>query len=291
MNTPSFLRHLVLVLCLLAGFTAPLSAQETLFANLDGKYYPVRRVRASAPIVEKDGKMVFAEGRKYTLQKTDEYLPVFVELRNVVVKKRHLNMKGAQLNREFIFEATLETPYDLDDVYFALELNADNDMKTIFVQEVGQLDARHFKSVSAVLPLAFDLDSGKYKLHLFSGSREVFQSKIPPQQREAALDRMIARRIAGVQDAPPQVLCGPGPEYPSDLLQAKTRGQAIISIHIDARGQVSNPAVKSAAAPAFGEAALAAVRQWRFVPEVKGGRPVEAQVDLPFDFTPPEKKS
>ena len=77
----------------------------------------------------------------------------------------------------------------------------------------------------------------------------------------------------------------------SGLLQAKTRGQAIISIHIDARGQVSNPAVKSAAAPAFGEAALAAVRLWRFVPEVKGGRPVEAQVDLPFDFTPPEKKS
>lgn len=45
--------------------------------------------------------------------------------------------------------------------------------------------------------------------------------------------------------------------------------------------------LKSATDPAFGEAALAAIRQWRFLPEMKGGLAVEQSADLPFAFVPP----
>jgi TonB family protein len=50
---------------------------------------------------------------------------------------------------------------------------------------------------------------------------------------------------------------------------------------------VLDPQVKEASDPAFGESAVVAARQWRFLPRVKNGRAVETQVDMPFDFAPP----
>jgi len=292
MKLTPFLRRALPVLTLFVGFAAPLAAQNTVFADLDGKYLAVRKVYRNTPVVEVDGKMVFADGGRFTMRKVEEYLPVFVDVQNVEVKTRHLNTtKGDTLNREFIFRATLDTPYDLDDVYLVLELNSGGEGKMLFLQEVGKLEPRRFKTVSAVVNLAFDMGRGKYVLHLFAGGREVLQSKIPPLQRDAALDRMTARRIAGVQDASPSVLTGPAPEYPPELLKAKTKGQAVISIRIGANGQVYDPTEKSATDPAFGKSALEAVRLWRFLPRVVGGRPVETRLDVPFNFAPPEKNT
>jgi TonB family protein len=53
--------------------------------------------------------------------------------------------------------------------------------------------------------------------------------------------------------------------------------------------RVHDPTPKCTTDPAFGEAALEAVRFWRFLPKVKDGRPVEALVELPFSFTPPDE--
>jgi TonB family protein len=46
--------------------------------------------------------------------------------------------------------------------------------------------------------------------------------------------------------------------------------------------------VKSATDPAFGEAALRAVRIWRFLPKVKDDNPVETKVDIPIVFARPK---
>ncbi len=291
MNLTPVLRRIVPVLTFLGLLAAPLAAQNILFADRDGKYFAVRRVHGNDPIVEVDGKMAVADGHHYTLKKTDEYLPVFVELQNVEVKSRTLNMNGSSMNRTFLFQATLVTPYDLDDVFLVLELNTNDAGKALFLQEIGQLESRQYKSISVALPMAFGLGGGKYVLHLFAGGQEVLQSKIPPLERDAAVDRMTRKRIAGVQEAAPTLLTGPAPEYPSTLFKPKSKGQAVISIRIGANGQVYDPAVKSATEPAFGESALAAVRLWRFLPRVQRGRPVETRVDVPFNFAPPEKKT
>lgn len=289
MNLARFPRRTLPALIVFVCLAAPLAAQKTLFAELDGKYYPVRRVHRHTPIVEVDGKMVVADGGRFTLMKAEEYLPVFIEVKNLEVKTHHLNMMGATLNRDFLVQATLETPYDLDDVYLVLELSSDLEDKTLFLQEVGKLEPRQFKTISASVRLAFDLGRGKYVLHLFADGQEVLQSKIPFLARDAVLDRMTARRITGVQDAAPTLFTGPGPEYPRKFLKAKTQGQAIISIRVGANGQVYDPAVKSATDPAFGQSALEAVRLWRFLPRVERGRPVETRVDVPFNFAPPAR--
>ena len=40
----------------------------------------------------------------------------------------------------------------------------------------------------------------------------------------------------------------------------------------------------------LGEAVLAVIRQWRFLPRVKNGRPVAERAELPFMFSVPKKK-
>lgn len=289
MNLTPVLRHALLALLLLGASAAPLGAQNILYTNLDGKFLAVRRAQGNRPCVQIDGREKIADGNRYVLQKTPEYLPMFISVRNLEVKSEHLNLNGSSLNHEFTLRAWLETPYFLDDVFLVLELDTDSAGKVLFLQEIGQLEARLPRLLSVRVQLASGLGSGKYQLHLFSGGREVLHSNIPAQKRDAAVDQMTARRITGVEDAPPQPLIGPGPEYPPALLKAKTSGQAVISIRIGANGQVYDPKVKSATDPAFGESALTAVRLWRFLPKVREGRPQEARVDVPFNFAPPVK--
>ena len=45
--------------------------------------------------------------------------------------------------------------------------------------------------------------------------------------------------------------------------------------------------LRSASDPAFGEAALAAIRMWRFLPSVRNGTPVATNAVIPFVFDPP----
>ena len=74
------------------------------------------------------------------------------------------------------------------------------------------------------------------------------------------------------------------------MLKTKTSGLVTVSLRIGANGRVYDPQVKESPNPAMGEAALAAVRMWRFLPQVKNGRPVEVEANLPIQFTPPENK-
>lgn len=78
-----------------------------------------------------------------------------------------------------------------------------------------------------------------------------------------------------------------GPEYPAELLESGFEGRAVVAVYIGLDGSVESAEVASAAHPAFGEAALAAVRQWRFEPVVEEGRLVRKQVRIPFDFSIP----
>ena len=291
MTPPLVLRRATSALALLSVLAAPLAAQNVLFTDYNGKFLAVMRAHGNTPFVEAGGKLVAGDGQRYTLQKAPEYLPYFVSVRDFTVKTRHLNTDGSELNHEFLLQGKLESPLDLDDVFIVLEMHSERAGKVLFLQEVGNLAAGEQKTVTVTTLLASAIGEGKYQFHLFSHGHELLHSRMPSLQRDEALDRMTLRRIAGVQDAAPQPLIGPGPEYPPELLKAGNKGQAIIALRIGANGQVYDPKVKSATDPAFGEAALVAARLWRFLPRVKAGRPVETSVELPFNFSPPGKSA
>lgn len=279
----------IVALALFAGLAGPLGAQNVLFAEYNGKYLPVVRARGTQPVVVADGKQVVADGRKLAMKKVGEYLPVFVTVRDMTVNTSVLDLSGARINNAMDLHAWLETPYWLDDVFIALELDTEGEGKLLMLHEVGRLEANEPKSLSIHLQLSVELGEGKYQMHLFAGGPEVFHSNIPPEYRDRAVDRMTEKRIAGVQEASPKPLIGPVPEYPATMLKTKSKGEAVIAVRVGTNGRAYDPVVKSASDPAFGESALVAVRLWRFLPRVKEGRAVESRVELPFKFNPPEK--
>jgi protein TonB len=86
---------------------------------------------------------------------------------------------------------------------------------------------------------------------------------------------------------PPKPVETPSPGYPAALTDTGTSGTAAIDVVVRTDGSVGDAQLKSADHEAFGEAALAAVRKWRFEPATLDGAPVEKRVTVPFKFVAP----
>ena len=76
---------------------------------------------------------------------------------------------------------------------------------------------------------------------------------------------------------PPELLGGTDLVYPINAHAAGVEGRVLVRYDVTADGRVENAAVVSAEPNGvFENAALAAVRSWRFRPSSKGGKPVKA---------------
>ncbi len=83
---------------------------------------------------------------------------------------------------------------------------------------------------------------------------------------------------------PIQLLQGVQPTYPDELKLYGEDGEAKIRAIIDESGSVAEAAVVEATHPAFGQAALEAVKAWRFEPAREDGQPVPQTVVIPIIF-------
>jgi TonB family protein len=278
------------MLGLLGALAAPVAAQNVLFVENDGKPCLVRAARDTYPCIEVNGKLERVPGHRFALKPVEEFIPFFVAVRHLEVKSTYLMVNGTgEMNNELNFRAEFETGYRLDDVFLLLDMQTDRAGRAFFLYEVGRLVPHEAKLVRLTAPLAYPIGSGQFQFHLFVGGAEALHSEIPAINREAVLDRMIAKRVANLPDGGPRPFVGPVPEYPAALRKANVPGQAVISFWLRTTGSVRDPVIKSATDPALGEAALVAARLWRFLPQVKDGHPVETQVEMPFNFGPPPK--
>jgi TonB family protein len=275
---------------LLALWATRLAAQNLLLTDYKGTYLPVVKARDNRPYVEIDGKLVAAEGRRFALRKVDEYFPVFISIGDLEAVTTSLDVDGAEMNYEFRWRGRLETPYTLSDVFIVLEMDTESAGKVIFLSGVGDLKPRDPTYLTLRVPLMSRLGAGHYQIHLFTKGAEVLHSELDPFYRDSVVDRMTAKRIETVENAMPKIFVGLQPEYPAALLKSRTSGHVIVSLRIGANGRVYDPTVKKASDPAFGESALAAVRMWRFLPQVKNGHAIETHADMPIDFAPPREK-
>jgi protein TonB len=80
------------------------------------------------------------------------------------------------------------------------------------------------------------------------------------------------------------------PVYPRQALKAHVSGSVILEAHVDVRGRVKSVKVLRGH-PLFDEAAIAAVKQWRYMPALHNGQPTELllTVTLIFKLAPPQK--
>ena len=86
-----------------------------------------------------------------------------------------------------------------------------------------------------------------------------------------------------LHDQPPRPLSTPKPVYPHEAFAKKIEGIVTLEILIDERGRVAEARVLNSI-PLLDQAALDAVRAWRFQPATRAGRPVAALARAPITF-------
>jgi len=272
----------------LAGI-ATASAQHALYVEHNHQMKLVRSARGERPCIDENGRLVPVAGPRYALAPADEYLPVFVAVSDFRVSSKFARDidDGSDFNSMFEFVADFDTAYTLGDVFVVLEFSQPSGVASYFVREIGELAPNRTRGRRFQVLLDHPLTDYQYTFHLFVGGAEVLHSLMSEEDREAALAKMVARRLARRPDGPPAPFVGPPPVYPPKFASTRTRGHSVVRIHVLPTGAVTDVALVAATDPAFGEAALASMRQWRFLPRLKDGHPIDAVVNVPVDFAPP----
>ncbi|MGH8382262.1 energy transducer TonB [Pseudomonas sp.] len=89
---------------------------------------------------------------------------------------------------------------------------------------------------------------------------------------------MLSLRPSFVSPPPP-------PRYPSLARRRNQQGIVRVEVCLDERGnQLKLILVRSSGVQSLDQAALEAVTQWRFRPEIVNGRAVPSRVEIPIEF-------
>ena len=84
-------------------------------------------------------------------------------------------------------------------------------------------------------------------------------------------------------DQKPRVIYQPGPAL-TPAVRKKAPGKVYILFIVDQRGRVVNPIVQKSTDPVFEKPALSAVKQWKFEPGKRNGKPVRFRMRVPITF-------
>ncbi len=84
-------------------------------------------------------------------------------------------------------------------------------------------------------------------------------------------------------DQKPRAVYQPSPAM-SAQLRKKAPGTVYIIFLVDERGRVENPIIQSSSDPIFEKPALSAVKQWKFEPGKRAGKPVKFRMRVPVTF-------
>lgn len=92
-------------------------------------------------------------------------------------------------------------------------------------------------------------------------------------------------KIPFVEESALTTLIRTAPFYPPSAQQRRIEGTVVVSLRINQAGRVEDPAVVSSdPAGVFDQAALSAITQWRFKPEVRNGEPIAVRTRIRFVF-------
>jgi protein TonB len=90
-------------------------------------------------------------------------------------------------------------------------------------------------------------------------------------------------RIGGGVSAP-VLIYQPEPEFSEEARKAKVAGDVIVAIVVDAHGRAQRVHVVRGIGMGLDERAVEAVRQYRFKPAMKDGRPVDVEMNVDVNF-------
>ena len=128
------------------------------------------------------------------------------------------------------------------------------------------------------LELALNPGTGDSAFGAFSVN---LQQQIDGAMPEDDLDKVFS--LADL-DQQPRAILQSAPRYPQDLLRQGRKGTVYVVFMVDQRGRVVNPKVERSTDPAFDDAALDAVKQWKFEPGTRHGEKVQFRMRIPITF-------
>ncbi len=83
----------------------------------------------------------------------------------------------------------------------------------------------------------------------------------------------------------PELVTKVNPSYPAEAKKDKVEGQVVLDLTIDTDGSVSDTKVKKSGDSRLTEAAIRAIKQWKFKPAMnKAGKPVEVVATVTVNF-------
>jgi TonB family protein len=194
---------------------------------------------------------------------------------------QHLN--DARQMEQALRELIRLTPDDLAPVYRLARLQEDGQL--VDAAEETLLGARH-QQPDAVEPyrmLAQFYARRVTALHKEDSLRKESQAASGPGER----DENGVYRVGGPVTAPSRLDV---PRYPPEASAAGVQGVVIAEVVIDASGTVTDAKVVRSI-PLLDEAALQAVRNWRFAPTLLNGQPVPVRMNVTVNFSQPSTLS
>jgi periplasmic protein TonB len=89
---------------------------------------------------------------------------------------------------------------------------------------------------------------------------------------------------AGNGVSQPKLISKVEPEYSEEARKAKFQGVVVLQIVVDAKGNAVNPRVMKSLGLGLDEKAMEAVKQWKFTPGYKDGKPVPVAATVEVNF-------
>jgi TonB family protein len=115
---------------------------------------------------------------------------------------------------------------------------------------------------------------------------QLAQAQIPPKANDQPGERDAdgVYRVGGGIDSPKRLDV---PQYPPEAMAVAIQGAVGVEVVINEGGQITDAKVVRSI-PLLDEAALTAVREWRFKPTLMNGRPVPVRTTVMVNFTLPK---
>jgi len=113
----------------------------------------------------------------------------------------------------------------------------------------------------------------------------------PAPPPKPALRKPSAQPVARIVEAKPEVSRNPPPRYPETARRNKWEGRVLVRARVDANGRVQSVQLARGSGYALlDQAAVSAVRGWRFRPKLINGTPAASVVEVPVNFSLHERR-
>ena len=113
-----------------------------------------------------------------------------------------------------------------------------------------------------------------------------------PDSADSAAANAAGRRVLDLSelDQMPVAKLRVIPVYPGGAKAKGTQGTVVVGLVLDEHGNVGEMMIVSSTDHVFDQATIDAVRQWKFSPGLKGGKPVNVRMSVPIVFSIDEPK-